>query len=129
MSFRVNTNVSAMNALRNVASSSMDFSKSITRLSTGLRISSAADDPAGLISSENFRAQMSGIDQAVRNSQDAINFAKTAEGALDEVNRLLRDARSLSVAAGNAGTLSDEQNQANQAQLNSIVQSITRIST
>jgi flagellin len=127
MSFRVNTNVAAMNALRNVSSTSMDFSKSITRLSTGLRINNAADDPAGLISSENMRAQIAGIDQAVRNNQDAINFAKTAEGALDEVNRLLRDARSLAVAAGNAATLTDEQNQANQAQLNSIVSSITRI--
>ena len=67
MSFRVNTNVAAMNALRNVGATSMDFSKSITRLSTGLRINTAADDPAGLIISESFRAQMAGMDQAVRN--------------------------------------------------------------
>jgi flagellin len=106
----------------------MEFSKSINRLSTGLRINSAADDPAGLIISENFRAQIAGIDQAVRNSQDAINYAKTAEGALDEVNRLLRDARALAVSAGNSATLSDEQNQANQSQMSSIVASISRIS-
>lgn len=128
MSFRVNTNIAAMNALRNVGASNMEFSKSITRLSTGLRINSAADDPAGLIISESFRAQIAGIDQAVRNSQDAVNYAKTAEGALDEVNRLLSDARALAVGAGNAATLTDEQNQANQSQLNSIVASITRIS-
>lgn len=129
MSFRVNSNISAMNALRNVGQVGADFSKSITRLSTGLRINSAADDPAGLIVSENFRAQISGIDQAMRNNQDAVNFAKTAEGALDEVNRLLRDARSLAVAAGNTGTLSSSQIQANQSQLNSIVQSINRIAS
>ncbi len=126
MSFRVNTNVAAMNALRNVGQTSNDFNKSITRLSTGLRINSAADDPAGLIISENFRAQLNGIDQAVRNSQDAINYAKTAEGALDEVSRLLRDARGLAVAAGNTGTLSSSAIQANQSQLSSIVSSITR---
>jgi len=71
-----------MNALRNLGVNSADLERSITRLSTGLRINSAADDPAGLIASESFRAQIAGIDQAVRNSQDAINYAKTAEGAL-----------------------------------------------
>jgi flagellin len=127
MSFRVNTNVNAMNALRNVGATGMELGRSITKLSTGLRITSAADDPAGLIISENFRAQISGIDQAIRNNQDAVNYAKTAEGALDEVSRLLRDARSLAVAAGNTGTLSASQIQANQNQLNSIITSVTRI--
>lgn len=127
MSFRVNTNVAAMNALRNVGNTGVEFSKAITRLSTGMRITSAADDPAGLIISENFRSQISSLDQALRNNQDAVNFAKTAEGALDEVNRLLRDARSLAVASGNTGALSSEQLQANQSQLSSIVSSITRI--
>jgi flagellin len=127
MSFRVNTNVMAMNALRNVGATNADFGKSINRLSTGYRINVAADDPAGLIISETFRAQIAGIDQAVRNSQDAINYAKTAEGALDEVNRLLRDARALAVASGNIGALSEQQIQANQSQMNSIVASITRI--
>lgn len=127
MSFRVNTNVSAMNALRNVTMTGLESSKSISRLSTGLRINSAADDPAGLIISENFRAQIQSLGQAIRNNQDAINFAKTAEGALDEVNKLLRDARSLAIAAGNTATLDAAQIQANQAQLSSIVSSVTRI--
>ncbi len=127
MSFRVNTNISSMGALRNVGITGMEFAKSITRLSTGLRINSAADDPAGLIISENFRAQISGIEQAIRNNNDAVNYAKTAEGALDEVNRLLRDARSLAVAAGNTGTLSPSQIQANQNQLTSIMSSVSRI--
>ena len=89
MSFRVNTNVNAMNAMRNLDANSAEFSKSITRLSTGLRINSAADDPAGLIISEKFRAQISGLGQAITISQDAINYAKTAEGAFGEVNTLL----------------------------------------
>jgi len=127
MSLRVNTNVASMNALRNLGATNLEFGKSINRLSTGLRINSAADDPAGLITSENFRTQIAGLGQAVRNSQDAINFAKTAEGALDEVSRLLRDARSLAVASSNTATLSASQLQANQNQLNSIVSSISRI--
>ncbi len=127
MSFRVNTNIAAMGALRSVGQNATEFNKSITRLSTGLRISTAADDPAGLIISENFRTQINSMGQAVRNNQDAINYAKTAEGALDEVNRLLREARTLTVASANTGILDSAQIQANQAQLNSIVESISRI--
>ena len=129
MSFRVNNNISAMNALRNVNSTGNEFSKSITRLSTGLRINNAADDPAGLIVSESFRAQVQSLGTAISNNQTAVNYAKTAEGALDEVNKLLRDARSLAVAAGNTGTLDASQIQANQAQLSSIITSIGRIAT
>lgn len=127
MSFRINSNIAAMNALRNVGQTSANFNQSITRLSTGLRINSAADDPAGLIISESFRAQLNGLDAALRNSQDAVNYAKTAEGALDEINRLLRDARGLAVASANTGTMSQSAIQANQTQLQSISQSITRI--
>ncbi len=117
-----------MGALRNLSSTSMDLNKSVQRLSTGLRINTGADDPAGLIASESFRAQLGGIDAAVRNNQDAMNFAKTADGALDEVSRLLRDARALAVANGN-GTYDADQKQANQSQLNSILQSIDRIAS
>jgi flagellin len=129
MSFRVNTNVMAMNALRNLTMTNVEFGKSVSRLSTGLRINSAADDPAGLIASETFRAQIGGLDQAIRNSQDAMNYAKTAEGALDEVNRLLRDARTLAVASANSGALTESQRQANQSQLQSIASSIDRIAS
>jgi flagellin len=127
MSFRVNTNIMAMSALRNLNLTGFELGRSVNRLSTGMRITTAADDPAGLIASESFRAQISGLDQALRNNQDAINFSKTAEGAMDEINRLLNDARSLAVASANSGTLTDAQRQANQSQLTSIVQSITRI--
>jgi flagellin len=127
MSFRVNTNVSAMNALRNLNTTGMQFGGSINRLSTGLRINTAADDPAGLIASENFRAQISGVEQAIKNSQDALNYAKTAEGALDEISRLMRESRSLAVLSANTGTLSTSQLQANQTQIDLITRSIDRI--
>lgn len=128
MSFRINTNVSAMNTMRTLGATGNELAKSITRLSTGLRITQAGDDPAGLIVSEGFRSQIASMGQAIRNNQDAINYAKTAEGALDEVNRLLSDARTLAVAAANSGTLDSNQIQANQAQLDSIVESINRVS-
>lgn len=127
MSFRVNTNLGAINALRNLSATRMEFSKSVTRLSTGLRITTSADDPAGLIISEGFRAQINSMDQAIQNSQDAINYAKTAEGALDEVSRLLNDMRKLAVASGNAGSLDGTAVQANQNQITSILSSIDRI--
>ena len=119
MSFRVNNNTVAMNAYRNLSGTGSEIAKSINRLSTGLRINSGADDPAGLIASENFRRQISGMDAALRNNQDAMNYAKTADGALDEVSRLLRDARALTVANGNS-TVDANQKQANQTQLNNI---------
>ncbi|MCH8977919.1 MAG: hypothetical protein IH945_01585 [Armatimonadetes bacterium] len=116
-----------MNAQRNLAMVGNLLAKSVERLSTGLRINNAGDDPSGLIASEKFRAQIAGLDQALRNNQDALNYSKTAEGALDEVNRLLRDARSLATAY--SGTLDASQLQANQNQLNSIMGSIDRIAT
>ncbi len=125
--FRVNSNILAMGSLRNLQDTNMSFGSSMNRLATGLRINSAADDPAGLIVSESFRAQIAGIDQALRNNQDAVNYTKTAEAALDEVSKLLRDARSLSIASSNSATLSEAQRQANQNQLNSIINSVTRI--
>jgi len=129
MSFRINSNVSAMNALRNLGATGDSFSKSINRLSTGLRINSAADDPAGLIVSENFRAQISGVSQAIQNNQDAMNYAKTAEGSLEEIARLLREGRQLAVASGNTALLDANQIQANQSQWNLMVNSINRIAT
>ncbi|MBS1713208.1 MAG: hypothetical protein JST30_02600 [Armatimonadetes bacterium] len=128
MSYRINTNITAMTAFRSLGSTGNDLNKSISRLSTGLRINSGADDPAGLIAVEGYRKQISGMEAALRNNQDAMNYAKTADGALDEVSRLLRDARSLAVANGNS-SLDANQKQANQTQLNNILASIDRISS
>ncbi len=101
MSFRVNNNISAMNALRNVNSTGNEFSKSITRLSTGLRINNAADDPAGLIVSESFRSQVQSLGTAISNNQSAVNYAKTAEGALGESHSILQRMRELAIQSSN----------------------------
>ncbi|MCC6404270.1 MAG: hypothetical protein IT207_09710 [Fimbriimonadaceae bacterium] len=127
MSFRINTNTQALSAYRNLSMTGKDLAQSLNRLSTGLRINSGADDPAGLIASERFRVQISAMDAAIRNNSDALNFAKTADSALDEVSRLLKEARSLAVANGNS-SIDASQKQANQTQLDSILASITRVS-
>lgn len=127
MSLRINTNMSALNALRNVQNASEGFSRSIEKLASGLRINRSADDPAGLIRSEDLRAQIVSLEQAIANSQDAANLVKTAEGALEEVHNLLRSMRQLAVAAGNTGTNDLNALQANQNQIRSAIDSINRI--
>jgi flagellin len=127
MSLRINTNMSALNALRNVERASDGFGRSIEKLASGLRINRSADDPAGLIRSEDLRAQIAGLEQAIANSQDATNLIKTAEGALDEVHNLLRSMRQLAVASGNTGTNDLTALQANQNQIRSAIDSINRI--
>ncbi len=118
-----------MSALRNLGLTNGALSRTTQRLSTGLRINNAGDDPSGLIMSESLRAQVSGAEQAIRNNQDALNYAKTAEGALDEMSRLLRDARSLAVASANTGVLSQSQIQANQTQFGLLFGSMNRVAT
>jgi flagellin len=127
MSLRINTNMSALNALRNVERASDGFGRSIEKLASGLRINRGADDPAGLIRSEDLRAQIAGLEQAIANSQDATNLIKTAEGALEEVHNLLRSMRQLAVASGNTGTNDQTALQANQNQIRSAIESINRI--
>lgn len=127
MSLRINTNIPAMNALRNLGNTDAEMSTTITRLSTGLRINTAADDPAGLIISEGMRSQIKGLQQAISNSQDAVNMSKTAEAALDEVQKLLRDIRSLAVQSANTAVVDSATVQANQTQIRSTIQSINRI--
>jgi len=128
MSFTINTNLAAMNALFNVNNTDNSLQTAIQRLSTGEQINSAADNPSGLIISQQYTAEIGGLTQAVQNSQDGVNYAKTADGALAEVSTLLDTARSLAVASANTGTLSTSALQANQAQLESIAASITQIS-
>ena len=84
---RVNTNVSAFNAQRNLMLGAMSMAKSVEKLSSGLRINRAADDAAGLTISEKLRGQVRGLNQAVRNAQDGISMIQTAEGALNESRR------------------------------------------
>jgi flagellin len=105
MSLRVNTNVEAFNAHRNLFNTSMALSKSMEKLSSGLRINRAADDAAGLAISEGMRAQIRGTAQANRNAQDGISLVQTAEGALNEMHSILQRIRELAVQWAN-GTLS-----------------------
>ncbi len=127
MSFQINTNVTALNALNNLNKVSNSVAGSIEKLSSGLRINRAADDPSGLIISESLRAQIDGLNQAVSNSQDATNLIKTSEGALTEVNSLLRNVRQLAVHAANTGVNDQVAVQADQTQITSAIASIERI--
>src|SRR4051812_39021857 len=125
---RINTNVASLTAQRGLAKTQRSLSDTLQRLSTGLRINRGADDPAGLIASEGLRSEISGINQAIDNSQRATNVISTAEGALGEVADLLLNIKSLVVQAANSGALSQEEVDANQLQVDSAVASITRIS-
>jgi flagellin len=127
MATRINTNTLAMSAARNAGVNDRNVASSIEKLSSGLRINRAADDAAGLVISENMRAQIAGLDQAGRNTNDAINMIKTAEGALSEVHDLLRTMRNLAVHAASSGT-NEASVQADQDQFNSAIDSIQRIS-
>jgi flagellin len=124
---RINTNVGALTAQRGLGRSQKTLNDTLQRLSSGLRINRGADDPAGLIASEGLRSEISGISQAMDNSQRASNVIATAEGALNEVAALLLNIKDLIVEAANTGAISDEEVAANQLQVDSAIKSITRI--
>jgi flagellin len=101
MGMQINTNVSALNSYRNLSNTQNDLSKSLEKLSSGLRINRAADDAAGLAISEGLRSQVGGLKVAARNAQDGISVIQTAEGALTETHSILQRLRDLAVQAGN----------------------------
>ncbi len=103
MSLRINQNIDAFNSYRNLSVTQNQMSKSLEKLSSGFRINRAADDAAGLAISETLRSQVGGLKVAVRNAQDGISVAQTAEGALTEVHAMLQRMRDLTVQAGNTG--------------------------
>lgn len=127
MSLRINLNAAAMTAHRTLTGTDNALGKSIERLSSGFKINGAGDDPAGLVISEKMRAQVSGLGQAVRNAGDAVNMVKTAEGALNEVHRLLRSMRDLTLHAANSGVADDPARAADQAQIKNAIESINKI--
>lgn len=129
MSLRINHNISAINGHRQMLRNDAALSKSLERLSSGMRINRAADDAAGLVISEQMRAQIAGLDQAIDNSETAVAFVQTTEGALDEINSLLIKARELALHAGNTGVNDENQLFADQTELDNLIESITRIST
>ena len=108
MGLRVNTNIAALNAYRNLSVTDGQMSKSLEKLSSGFRINRAADDAAGLAISEGLRSQIGGLKVAVRNTQDGISVVQTAEGALTETHSILQRMRDLSVQASNTGGLNDD---------------------
>src|SRR5579859_4799512 len=126
MSVRVNTNVDAFEAQRNLGLVSMDFSKAVQQLSSGLRINTAADDAAGLAISEKLKTQISGFDQGGRNAQDAISMIQTGESALDTTHSMLQRMRQLAVQSANdTNTTQDRQNI--QDEINQLISEIDRI--
>ena len=124
---RINTNVPAIVAQRTLNKTQRDLQVSLERLSSGLRINRGADDPAGLINSESLRADIAGTEKAISNSQRAINIIATSEGALDEVASLLIDIQGLIVEIANDAAMSEDEKEANQLQIDSAIDSITRI--
>lgn len=124
---RINSNVPAIVAGFQLARNQNSLAKSLERLSSGLRINRGSDDPAGLIVSERLRSEIASVGQAISNSERAINVIATTEGALDEVSALLTDIQGLIVEAANSGAFSDEETDANQLQIDSAIDSITRI--
>ena len=131
MSVRINTNIEALNAQRNLGATAAQFAKSVEKLSSGLRINRAADDAAGLAISEKLRAQVRGLNQAQRNAQDGISMVQTAEGAMNEIHSMLQRVRELSVQASNSTLSSSDAQSVNtevvalQAEINRVAQSTT----
>ena len=107
MGLRINQNIAALNAHRNLSVTDGQMSKSLEKLSSGFRINRAADDAAGLAISEGLRSQVGGLKVAVRNSQDGVSVVQTAEGALTEVHAILQRVRDLTVQASNTGVVTE----------------------
>jgi flagellin len=126
MSLRINTNVDAQAAHRHLTKTSDQVSKSMERLSSGLRINKAADDAAGLGISEKMRSQIRGLAQSQRNIQDGVSMVQTAEGNLDEVQSILQRVRELAVQYKN-GSLSTAGKGAIQSEVDALASEVTRI--
>jgi flagellin len=128
MALTINTNVASLNAQRNLGSSQADLNQSMQRLSSGLRINSAKDDAAGLAISDRMTAQIRGLNQAVRNSNDGISLAQTAEGALQESTNILQRIRELAVQSAN-DTNTDTDRKSLQAEVDQLQEELDRIAT
>ena len=128
MAMYINTNVSSLNAQRNMTNSTKSLDTSYTRLASGLRINSAKDDAAGLQISNRLTSQINGLDQGNRNANDGISLAQTAEGAMDEVTGMLQRIRTLAQQSAN-GSNSAKDRQALQKEVDQLGAEINRISS
>ncbi|QDT63195.1 flagellin N-terminal helical domain-containing protein [Calycomorphotria hydatis] len=126
---RINTNVASLRGLRSMNRANMLLDTSMTRLSTGLKINSGKDNPAGLIASETLRSQMSAIEQSIKNSNRANNVIGTADAALGEIGGLLSQIRGLVQEGLNDGAISQSEKEANQLQIDAALSAINRISS
>jgi flagellin len=126
---RINQNIAAYNAFRNLSTTNGQLGKSLEKLSSGFRINRAADDAAGLAKSESLRAEIRGSRQAIRNAQDGVSFVQTAEGALNEVHSILQRMRELAVDAANTATTDGSAQQLEITQLLAEITSIGSNST
>ncbi len=124
---RVNHNTAAINSLRHLSSSINDTKKNLERLSSGLKINSAADSPAELMISEQMRTQISGLNQAVKNSETSISMVQTAEGVLSEFSSMLISMRQLALHAANDGAADENMLQADQLEVEELLSTMDRI--
>ena len=124
---RINTNVSSLTAQQNLQKSNSQLQTALTRLSTGLRINSGKDDPAGMISAAQLGSEINSTNSAISNSKTAEQIIDTADSALSQVTSLLNDIRGLITQAANKGAMSASQIAANQSQVNSSLDAINRI--
>ncbi len=127
MGLRVNNNIAAFNAYRNLSATDVQMSKSLEKLSSGLRINRAADDAAGLAISEGLRAQTGGLKVAVRNAQDGVSVVQTAEGALTETHSILQRMRDLAVQASNDGSVDATAKKASDVEFKELQAELDRI--
>lgn len=127
MSLRINHNLTALNAHRNLVNTTNSLASSMEKLSSGFRINKGSDDPAGLVISEQFRAQIAGLNRAIDNSEGSINMIQTAEGALTEISNLLISMRELAIHAANEGFMDANQLAADQAEIDNAIKTIDRI--
>ena len=128
MSLRINNNVESLNAHRHLINNDKQLSKSIERLSSGQKINRGADGPASLVISEGMRAQIGSLQQATDNNEAAISLVQTAEGALNEVSKLLVDMRQRAVSAANLGINDQNSVNASQKEIENALEAIDRIS-
>jgi flagellin len=128
MALVINTNVASLNAQRNLAGTGGALNTALRRLSSGLRVTSAKDDAAGLAISDRMTSQIRGLNQAIRNANDGISLSQTAEGALQETTNMLQRMRELAIQAAN-GTNSDDDVGFLQAEVDQLVEEIERVAT
>ncbi|NMP32885.1 flagellin [Thalassotalea sp. M1531] len=128
MALYVNTNVSSLNAQRQLMNSGNSLDTSFKRLSSGLRINSAADDAAGLQISDRLQSQIMGLNQGNRNANDGISLAQTAEGAMDEVTQMFQRVRTLAQQAAN-GSNTDEDRLALQEEIRALAEEVNRVAS